>query len=141
MLPQSVIKKLEECYGKKINSADCEVMKMSFQKRLHERIGISTIKRWCGLVKNHDRNNRDSTREILAHYCGYQSYDALLAEVGNYDYRISNYDKIDDLYSDELDHGAKVKLAWQPGCELVMTYLGDKKYHVDSVVGSKKILP
>lgn len=104
MLPQSILDKILAKYGKeRIYSADCAP--------LANNIGLSetTIKRMFGLVgaesKERNRTPHNSTMDILAKWLGYDSYMALLTELGEGD-SSSEFTSFESVEAADLEPGA-----------------------------------
>lgn len=137
MLPQSIIDKILTKYGKEqIFSADCAP--------LGNEIGLSetTIKRMFGLVgaESPERNRvpHNSTMDVLAKWLGYDTYKALLSEIGEGNYS-SEFTSVESIEVATLDDGTQIQLRYEPGRTIVMTYLGDGEFMINESKNSKLI--
>lgn len=140
MLPKAVLKKIEEVFGEKIAACgQCAAIVEHVFEKTKKVVAETSVQRWFGFTKDHDRKQRPTTLAIIANYCGYKSWELLLADVGGADADISRYSDIEELYSDELNPGTQIKLTWEPGRMLLMTYLSDNQYIVNEVVGSRNL--
>lgn len=140
MLPKSVLRKIEERHGNRIvESGQCSSLAEDVFEKTKCYVAETSVQRWFGLTSDHDRKQRASTLAIIARYCGYDSWQLLLADVGDADVDISRYSEIEQLYSSSLTPGIQVKVTWNPGRMLSMTYLGDNQYIVNEVVGSRNL--
>lgn len=129
MLSKSIISKILAKYGKEeVYSADCAP--------LAAEIGLSetTLKRMLGLVgENSPEKNRTphvSTMDILAKWLGYDSYKALLREIGEQDYS-SEFTSMESIDVKDLDEGTQIQIKYDPARVIVMTYLGDRAFVIN----------
>lgn len=135
MLPQSIIKKILDKYGKeKVYSADCAP--------IADKIGLSetTLKRMLGLVgedsPERNRTPHVSTMDILAKWLGYENYKALLREIGENDYS-SDFTFMESIDVKDLAIGTQIQLKWEPSRIIVITYCGDNNFIINEAKNSK----
>lgn len=142
MLPKSILDKIEEAFGRPINSSICSEVDLSFRKRLNISAGISetTIQRLFGFVKDHNRRLQPITKENIAHYCGYTSWQEMIADVGETDYNISANLDVDDINSSDLTTGTRLRLTWVKDRAAVLTYLGDNRFRLESIENSRNLI-
>lgn len=140
MLQKAILQKIEERFGNKIiMSAQCAEVAEDIYRVTKDMVAETSVQRWFGLTSDHDRKQRPFTLAIIAKYCGYASWDLLLADVGGADCDISRFSDIEEFYSDEINAGTQVKVTWEPGRMLLMTYLVDNQYIVNEVAGSRNL--
>lgn len=136
MLSHSIIKMIEEKYGKKIYSGDCASLAMGIG------IGETTVKRMLGLVGEDSPERRRtphvSTMDILAKWLGYADYKSLLQEIGEKDYS-SEFTSLESIEVAHLDKGTQVQLRYEPSRVIVMSYLGDGEFMINESKNSKLI--
>lgn len=118
-------------------NADFEVLSQAVCDATGERLGVNTLKRLFGY--SIDRvTPRRSTMDVIARYLGFADYASLLADMGE-DADISAFSKIDCLEISELMVGARVRLAYEPNRRFLLTYLGNNRFAVEEVNGSRNI--
>ena len=135
MLSQAIISKILAKYGKEtVYSADCAP--------LAAMIGVSetTVKRMLGLVgQNSAERNRTphiSTMDILARWLGYDSYRALLLEIGEGN-MASEFAGVETVEARSLKPGTRIRLSYEPARVIEITYMGDDMFIVNSSENSK----
>lgn len=135
MLPQSIINKILDKYGKeKVYSADCAP--------IADKIGLSetTLKRMLGLVgedsPERNRTPHVSTMDILAKWLGYENYKALLREIGENDYS-SDFTFMESIDVKDLAIDTQIQLKWEPSRIIVITYSGDDTFIINEAKNSK----
>lgn len=135
MLPQSIISKILAKYGKEtVYAADCAP--------LAAEIGVSetTVKRMLGLVgQNSAERNRtphNSTMDLVARWLGYDSYRALLGEMGEGDL-CSEFAAMEIIETHSLSEGTRIQFRYEPSRVIVMTYMGNDMFMVNSSKNSK----
>ena len=118
-------------------SADFEVLSQSIADRTGERLSVNTLKRLFGF--NIPRTApRGSTMDIVAAYLGYADYDSLVKDLGE-DADISLFTPVDCLEVADLEKGAQVRVAYEPNRVLILSYLGDFRFLVSEVEGSRNL--
>ncbi len=113
----------------------CEALAMDVREATGEALGTTTLKRLMGFVGG-TVAARKSTLDILARYAGYADYRLLAKDLGE-DGDISDFREVESLTSADLEAGERVRIAYEPHRELVLSYLGDNLYVVDESRGSK----
>ena len=118
-------------------SADFEVLSQSIADRTGERLSVNTLKRLFGF--NIPRTvPRGSTMDIVAVYLGYADYDSLVKDLGE-ESDISLFTPVDCLEVAELEKGTQVRVAYEPNRVLILSYLGDFRFLVSEVEGSRNL--
>lgn len=135
MLSKSIIEKIKKRYGKKdIHSGDCASIAMGIG------IGETTVKRMLGLVgadsPERYRTPHLSTMNLLAQWLGYDSYKELLLEL-NEGQQASEFCSVMTIETARLAVGSQIQLRYEPGRVVVMTYIGEDQYMVNSAINSQ----
>ena len=76
--------------------------------------------------------------DIIARYHGHEDYDSLLKVLGE-DADISLFNPIDCLDVRELEQGSQVRITYDPGRILLLTYLGDFRFIINDIDGSRNL--
>ena len=77
VLDRYTIKYMETQCGRKIrSSADCEYLALDIESLTGEHIGINTIKRLLGFIRD-EHNPRITTLNIIARYVGCETWEQL----------------------------------------------------------------
>lgn len=119
-------------------SADFDVLSQAIRDKTRESLGVNTLKRFFGF-KTEKVVPRLSTLDIIAKYLGSQDYESLVREIGD-DADISVFTPIDCLEVQTLEKGSQLRIAYDPNRVFVLTYIGDYKFIVNEVVGSRNIM-
>ena len=134
-----ILKRLREKVGLGMTrSADFDVLSQAIRDRTNENLGVNTLKRLFGF-KTDKVVPRLSTMDIIAQYLGSNDYESLIKELGE-DADISIFTPIDCLEIQDLERGTQVRMSYDPNRVLFLTYIGDFKFIVNEVDGSKNIL-
>lgn len=134
-----ILKRVREKVGLGMTrSADFDVLSQAIRDRTNENLGVNTLKRLFGF-KTDKVVPRLSTMDIIAQYLGSNDYEALIKELGE-DADISIFTPIDCLEVQELEKGTQIKIAYDPNRVLFLTYIGDFKFIVNEIEGSRNIL-
>lgn len=133
-----ILKRLREEVGLGMTrSADFDVLSQAIRDRTNENLGVNTLKRLFGF-KTDKVVPRLSTMDIIAQYLGSDDYESLIKELGE-DADISLFTPIDCLEVQELERGTQVRVSYDPNRVLFLTYIGDFKFIVNEVEGSRNI--
>ena len=136
MLNQEIIKKIEEKFGKKLQySQDCESLSEAILEETGERISVATLKRLTGFA-NLRVIPRQSTMDILAKYVGYPNARLLSQDLVE-DTEISDFARVEQLESKTLKEGMQIQISYDPGRQLLLTFLGDDTFIVNKSYKSK----
>ena len=134
-----ILKRLREKVGLEMTrSADFDVLCQAIRDRTNENLGVNTLKRLFGF-KTDKVAPRLSTMDIIAQYLGSNDYESLIKELGE-DADISIFTPIDCLEVQDLERGTQVRISYDPNRVLFLTYIGDFKFIVNEVEGSRNIL-
>lgn len=134
-----ILKRIKEKAGVSMNkSADFEILAQAIKDKTHENLGVNTLKRLFG-YKTDKVVPRLSTMDVIAQYLDCTDYEALIKELGE-DADISIFTPIDMVEVKDLEKGTQVRIAYEPNRVFFLTYLGDMKFIVNEVEGSKNIL-
>lgn len=133
-----ILRRLHEKVGLGMTrSADFEVLSQAIKDTTNENLGVNTLKRLFGF-KTDKVVPRRSTMDVIAQYLGSNDYESLIKELGE-DADISMFTPIDCIEVQDLERGTKVRISYDPNRLFVLTYLGDFKFMVNEVDGSRNI--
>lgn len=134
-----ILKRLREKIGLDMTrSADFDVLAQAIRDKTNDNLGVNTLKRLFGF-KTNKVVPRHSTLDIIAQYLGSEDYDTLIKSLGD-GADISLFTPIDSLEVQDLERGSRVKVSYKPNRVFFLTYLGDFKFMVNEVEGSRNIL-
>lgn len=115
--------------------SDFDALLLAVMQTTGERMSISTIKRLVGYVNDsHEPSN--ATLSVLARYVGYRDWT---------DFTMQGEDPTSGSLSQEIvqsDHlhaGDEVEMQWRPNRYCRLKYLGNKRFEVMEVRGSKRL--
>lgn len=120
-----------------VKSKDFEHLSMLIYERTGNLLSSTTLKRIWGYLKE-DTSTRRSTLDILAQYCGWDTYEEFLSgntpeiESGFIDVKVLN--AIGDLRAGNI-----VKLMWLPASICEIKYLGDSQWEVLRSEGTRLV--
>lgn len=136
MISPVIIELLSRRLGKEIRyPADCEVLSYDIEQKINQHIGVTTLKRLLGFVKD-VKQPRWSTLDIVAQYLGFDSYNKLLKSLLSRD-NISGFEEINELRPDMLQIADRLALTYSPGRRLLLEYIGDNRFRVVESDNSK----
>lgn len=118
-------------------SVDFDVLAQAIKDTTNESLGVNTLKRLFGF-KTDKVVPRLSTMDVIAQYLGCTDYETLISELGD-DADISMFTPIDCVEVKDLDKGTQIRISYDPNRVFFLTYLGDMKFIVNEVEGSKNI--
>lgn len=134
-----ILKRIREAVGVDMSkSSDFDILSQAIKDKTNESLGVNTLKRLFG-YKTDKIVPRLSTMDIIAQYLGHTNYEALIKELGD-DADISLFTPIDCIEPDKLERGTQVRIAYDPNRVFFLTYLGDCRFIVNEVEGSRNIL-
>ena len=119
-------------------SSDFVSLAQAIYDKTKENLGVNTLKRLFGF-KTQKVAPRVSTLDIIARFLGFSDYKSLLTEIGE-EADISMFSPIEGIEIETLNVGSKVRIAYEPRREFYLTYMGESRFHVDDVEGSRNIL-
>lgn len=119
-------------------SADFDVLSQAIRDRTIENLGVNTLKRLFG-YKTDKVVPRHSTMDVIAQYLGSNDYESLIKELGE-GADISIFTPIDCIEVQDLERGTQLRISYDPNRVLFLTYIGDFKFIVNEVEGSRNIL-
>lgn len=118
----------EHCCRELTTPNDCTVLALDIESKTGEHIGINTIKRLLGFIDD-ERESRTTTLNIIAHYLGYDNWDALMLldnKKGNSDFN----EPQTELNAAQLKLGSMIEITYQPNRRLVIKTLGGNIFTV-----------
>lgn len=101
-----------------------------------EELSLNTLKRLFGIIPG-TSNPRTVTRNILARYLGFDSWNLLTESLNDNDPASRFGDKDGVIYSSDLEAGTAVSFNFGNGKDIVLEYIGDRQFKVVSVSNSK----
>jgi len=135
LLSSTIIRQLESKARHNISTAaDCEYLSLDIESVTGEHIGVNTIKRLVGVIKD-EREPRETTLNVIARYLGVKTWKELMS----YEFfPASGFDtESDDFFSKDLEPGDRVRYGYKPDRQVIIKYLGDEKYEVQYSINSK----
>lgn len=133
-----ILRRLKEKVGLEMGkSSDFETLSQSITDSTKENLSVNTLKRIFGF-KTEKVVPRLSTMDIIAQYLGYSDHETMIKDLGE-DADISLFTPIDCLEVQELEKGTQIRVAYDPNRVFFLTYLGDFRFIVNEVEGSKNI--
>lgn len=134
-----ILKRIREKAGVEMTkSVDFDILAQAIKDKTNESLGVNTLKRLFG-YKTDKVVPRLSTMDVIAQYLDCADYESLIKELGE-DADISIFTPIDLIDVKDLEKGTQVRVAYDPNRIFFLTYLGDLKFIVNEVEGSKNIL-
>lgn len=129
---------IEKTFGKEISENE-DYIKLSdcIFAQTHERISESTLKRMFGYVSS-DHQPRRSTLDVLSRYVGYKDWHTFLQANDKANGLVeSNLMFAKSLLAKDLIRGERVVVRWQPDRICILRYVGQERFVVEEVRGSK----
>lgn len=134
-----ILKRIKETVGIDMSkSSDFDILAQAIKDKTNESLGVNTLKRLFG-YKTDKIVPRISTMDIIAQYLGSTNYETLIKELGE-DADISLFTPIDCIEPNTLERGTQIRIAYDPNRVFFLTYLGDSRFIVNEVDGSRNIL-
>ncbi len=129
---------VEESIKRKIKtSSDFIYLAEAINSRLHDSLGISTLKRIWGYVEGY-RSIRESSLDVLCRFVGYPDYHSFISDFCcNKEFESSQILLEKYLCSADLSLCDVVEIQWNPDRICYLAYLGDDKFEVISSKNSK----
>ena len=134
-----ILKRIKEKAGITMNkSSDFDTLAQAIKDKTNESLGVNTLKRLFGF-NTEKVSQRLSTMDIIAQYLDYEDYESLIKELGE-DADISLFTPIECIEPQNIENGSRIRISYEPNREFYLTYLGDSKFIVNEVKGSRNIL-
>lgn len=136
ILPRYIVFWMEKQCGRKIvRSADCDYLALDIESVTGEHIGVNTIKRLLGFIKE-NRNTRMTTLDIVARYLGCETWEQLEKYKSRYiGSRFSMKRK--EIMVRQLEQGQRVEIHYPPMRRLIIEYQGDCHFTIIESENSK----
>lgn len=133
-----ILKRIKSKIGIGMNyNRDFEILAQAIEDETGELLGVSTLKRLFGF-KMERVVPRESTMDILSRYLGYSDYKMMIKDLGP-DSDISLFTPVDSIESVDLKAGTQIQVTYDPNRIYFISYLGDNKFIVNEIEGSKNI--
>ena len=127
---------IEEKFGKKIiYDKDLLALSQAIKDELGQSISHQTLRR---LFKGQIKTHRATTKDVLANYLGYSNYEMLIQDLGE-DADISIFTPVDSIDVENLQPGTQVQFSYEPNRMIMVSYIGNFKFIVNEVEGSRNI--
>lgn len=134
-----ILKRIKKEIGIEMTkSVDFDILAQAIKDKTNESLGVNTLKRLFG-YKTDKVIPRISTMDVIAQYLGCADYEALIKELGE-DADISLFTPIDCIEVKDLEKGTQLRISYDPNRIIFLTYLGDMKFIINEVEGSKNLL-
>lgn len=130
-------KTIEERLGYELTTTDDFKM---LSERVFEvtgdRLSVSTLKRCFGRF---GRNivQRYSTLSILARYAGFRDWNDFITTLRESLSEESDFKPIDAIAIENIPVGDQLKISWLPNREIIVEYLGDRRFKILDAVNTK----
>lgn len=113
-----------------------EALSAVIEHQTGERISASTLKRLWGYVA--DRHApREYTLDVLAKYIGHSNFREFCKKISDDNGENSDFFTIFQIATTDLSTNDKVEIGWSPDRYLILKYLGDNRFRVDTSQNSK----
>lgn len=133
-----ILRRVRETVGLDMTrSADFDILSQAIKDKTKENLGVNTLKRLFGF-KTDKVVPRHSTMDVIAQFLDCENYETLIKELGE-DADISIFTPIDCIEVQDLERGTQVRVAYDPNRVFFLTYIGDFKFIVNEVEGSRNI--
>ena len=141
---QRLREKLQEKTGYQIKTlSDCETVANDINENFHNvadatssfTVSQHTIARIFG-ISEHIPGNIPGTMDIIARYLDFKNAEEMTNILGG-EHEKPMFRSIDYLDTDYLSKGERIHIAYAPDRDLLLTYLGDKRFIVNESVNSK----
>lgn len=131
---------IEEKYDKGLNTTtDFEEFSLFLHQKTGRRVSASTLKRLWGYVSD-DHKPRTVTLDSLSVFLGHHDYKAFKAWLKTSTRFNSSFFDAKQLTSSSLQAGDEVKIGWSPNRLVLLRYIGDSTFEVETSANSK-LLP
>lgn len=136
MISPVIIDMLSSRLGKPIRyPADCEALSYDIDHTINQHVGVTTLKRLLGFVKD-VKQPRWSTLDIIAQYLGFDSYNKLLSSLLARD-NISGFEEVNEVKSVDLASGTQLSFTYSPDRRVILEYDSDCMFRVVESINSK----
>lgn len=132
-----LLSEVEKKYGRRVaTSTDFESLSVVIEMETGELISSSTLKRLWGYVSLNP-TPRIATLDVLARFVGYKHFKAFCDSLKESKAFVSTFFSSRCLDISSLRVGQKVTLGWAPNRIVVLNYLGDFHFEVQSSENSQ----
>lgn len=139
MINNEIRKRIEEKFGCPLeNISQSRELANDIQAETGSYISIATIRSMFGWVSDADVKPHNSTLDIIARYLGYPNFRLLEADMGE-DCEISAFTPVESVESANLEVGTQLRITYNPRRVITLTYLGENRFSIAVVDGSKKL--
>jgi hypothetical protein len=134
-LPFHIIEQLKRKSGNELRiPSDCELLSLDIQSKTGVRIGATTLKRLLGFAQD-ERSPHTTTLDVIAHYLGYENWDALRLVDENSSN--SSFDDRDEYLACYLKPGQQLVIYYPPNRSLTIEHLDGNRFQVMESENSK----
>lgn len=139
MAENEIIRRVREKYGADLEySTQFDGLVASIEKETGQKLSVNTLKRLFGVI-NSKVTPRRYTMDVIAQYIGYPNYELLLKDIGE-ESDISIFAPKETLEPENLEIGDQVQISYDPNRVIVMSFMGEDKFLINEVAGSKNLL-
>ncbi len=134
---QSLLEAVEQYHARPIRTTvDFEALSITVEQQTSERISASTLKRLWGYVSDKHEPRR-YTLDVLAKYIGRRDFDTFCEWLSSQNLSDSDFFTTKRVISAELERGTRVEIGWSPDRYIILEYLGENHFRVESSENSK----
>lgn len=119
-------------------SNDFDVLAQAIKDTTGDNLGVNTLKRFFGYATK-AVEPRKSTMDVIAQYLDYPDFDTLNKTI-NEDADFSDFTEIECIEVQDLKTDSIVRISYDPKRVLTLRYIGDFKFVVNEVEGSRNIM-
>lgn len=102
----------------------------------NETLSSSTLKRIWGYVKGYNKI-RFYSLDILSKFAGYENFDSFIKDLDSKKEIYSNVILSENIKTNELQEGDKIKIGWLPNRECIIEYQNNDEFIVITSKNSK----
>lgn len=124
-----LLMQVESRFGNITRSSDFSSLSDEIENATRELLSPSTLKRLWGYV-NYMSSPRIYTLDVLSRYIGYKDFGHFCEEIHNNPTFVSGFLTEDNLASDSLMSGEKIRIGWEPDRLVTLEYIGNNRYVV-----------
>lgn len=136
VLKRYIVSWMEKQCGRKIRySGDCEYLALDIESLTGEHIGVNTLKRLLGFIKD-EHNPRTTTLDIIARYLGCETWEQL-CRCNNHIISSSFTGKRKEVVVRQLEPGRRIRIMYFPQRIVDIEYQGDCHFIVLKSKNSK----
>ncbi|MFR9524472.1 MAG: hypothetical protein SNH94_07865 [Rikenellaceae bacterium] len=134
---KNLLAAVEQYHARPIRTTvDFEALSITIEQQTSERISASTLKRLWGYVSDKHEPRR-YTLDVLSKYIGRKDFTTFCEWLCEQNLSDSDFFSSKKIVSAELKKGVRVEIGWSPDRYIILQYLGDNRFVVESSENSK----